>query len=613
MPGHHDPPETLDATPAGVAEPRRTPDGECILEGKGVAPGIAIGPVFLYARGGMTVEHRRLDPDEVEREVERFERAVERAERDLEKIITVARERLGETSAQIFDAQRLMLRDDQVYQAVLHHIRHDRCNADYAVKTVMTQHRRRLEASDSEYLRERANDLLDVQERLIRHLRRGKLLSSIDAETIVVAQTLTAADIVLFSRRQILGCAMDYGGPTSHVSIIARALGVPAVVGLQRVTERVQSGDTMILDGFEGRVIIHPTEDRLAHYRMRQERYRRLLQEQKSLIPLPAETLDGHRVTLRANLELEEELDLIEAYGADGIGLFRTEIQYLFTRRITPQEDDLYHQYRRIVEHVAPAVTTFRLLDMGGDKMLPMSHREHNPFLGWRGLRILLDRPELLHAQLRAILRAGAHGPTRLLVPMVTTLPEWRRLREHLAEVQDRLRHEGLPFAEQMPLGVMIEVPAAALMAEHLAAEADFLSIGTNDLTQYTLAVDRGNDLVAGLFQELHPAVLALIQKTVEGARRHGIPVSVCGEMAGDPRATAVLVGLGVSELSAVPAALPGVKRVIRAMNLDEARTLATQALQEIDAEAVRGRVETWLKQHGCGLLHDLNASEPAS
>ncbi len=573
------------------------------LQGLGVSPGIAIGPVYLYARAAFTVEHRELAPDEIEDEVDRFEWAVQSAEHGLEKILALAREKLGDESVQIFEAQSMMLRDEALYQEVVHRIRNKRCNADYAVMKVMTQHRQRMEASASEYLRDRAHDLQDVQERLIMHLRRGKHFSQIDPATIVVSENLTAADLLIFSKRGILGCALDRGGATSHVSIMARALGIPSVVSLHGITDVVQPDDLLIVDGIDGNVIINPDEETLAAYRTRQERYRRLLQEHKQLAPLPAETLDHVRVHLRANVEFLEELNVLKDYGSEGIGLMRTEVLLLMKgEEMKLEEEKQFESYKLVVQTVTPEPATFRLLDLGGDKMLPVAHREHNPFLGWRGARVLLDRPEMLVPQVRAILRASAFGPARILIPMVTNIEELRRFREIIEQVKDDLTKEGHASAADVPLGIMVEVPAVALMTDLFAKEVDFFSLGTNDLTQYTLAVDRGNDLVAGLYREIHPAVLRLIKRTIDAGEKHGIPVSLCGEMGGDPRVAPILVGLGIHELSASPSYLPEVKRVIRAINRSEAVELATRALLAKDAEEVSILLDHWLGDHGCKL-----------
>ena len=575
---------------------------ETVVRGIAASPGISIGPAYVYTRESWTEDRRELDAEEIKEELERFERAVERSERDLSKIIAITREKVGSESAAIFDAQRLMLRDEAMFDSVTTAIRKDHVNAGYAVEKIMDRHRKVMEASDSEYLRERAQDLTDVKDRLVRHLRKGRALSKIDPNHIVVAENLTAADMVLFSRRGVLGCAMDFGGPTSHVAIMARSLGVPAVVGLHGVTPHVKTGETVILDGIRGELILNPAEETLEAYRTRAERFQRLKAEEKDLVPLPSETLDGHHVRLEANLELREELPLVGEYGAEGIGLFRTEILFLMEGRLVVEEEAQYKVYRTVVDAVKPNPTTFRVIDLGGDKLLPMGHREHNPFLGWRGIRILLDKPELLMPQLRAILRASAHGPVRIMVPMVTEVGEIKAFREMLEKAQSDLTAEGVAYDSDVKVGLMIEVPSAALLADRFAPYADFFSIGTNDLTQYTLAVDRGNDLVAGLYQDLHPAVLMLIRRTVEAARGHGIPVSVCGEMATNLRAVPVLIGLGVDTLSASPVYLPSIKRVVRAMKRSEGRLLASEALQSKNAAEVGGRLDQWLDEHACGV-----------
>ncbi len=581
---------------------------ERVVEGIGVAPGIAIGPAYLYARAAFEVEERRIASEDMEGELARFEKAVSGSERDLRKIAAVAREKLGEGSADIFVAQALMLRDMAFYEAVVEHIRRDRMSADYAAHVVLSHYRQLLEAGESEYLRERANDMLDLQDRVVRHLRRGKILSTIDTESIVVAESLTAADIVLFSQRAILGTALDYGGATSHVSLMARALGLPAIVGMHGVTEQVASGDMLVLDGLTGRVVINPTEDTLAFYRDRQERYRQLQEEQKKIVSLPAQTLDGHNVRLAANLEFMEELELVEEYGAEGVGLFRTEVLFLMRKRVSLSEEEQFKAYRRIVESVSPHRTTFRMLDFGGDKMLPLGHREHNPFLGWRGVRVLLDKPDMLYPQLRAIVRASRFGPLRILLPMVTELNEVHAFKGILGTVYEELAKEGLQYDPDIPVGIMVEVPSVAIKAGRFAREVDFFSIGTNDLTQYTLAVDRGNDLVADKYQELDPAILQLIRQTVEEAHACGIEVSVCGELAARAIATPILLGLGIDEMSASPIYLPEVKRVLRSIRMEEARALADQALQARDAHEVTSLLKAWLREHDCDVASMLEA-----
>lgn len=575
---------------------------ERILNGIGVAPGIVVGKAYLYARAAFNVEQMRLEPEGIEDEIKRFEWAVSRCERDLKKISAIARDKLGEESAEIFEAQGLMLRDEALFSAVIEHIRLEHSNADYSVMHIMSQHRQRMEASESEYLRERAHDLQDVEDRIITHLRRGKLLSAIEPQSIVVSENLTAADLLLFSRREILGCALDHGGATSHVSIMARALGIPAVVSLHGLTEQVQTGEMIILDGQAGKVIVNPPKSTQADYERQELRRSRRRAEQRHLASLPAETLDNHRVGLHANIEFVEELDSLREHGAEGIGLMRTEVLLLMKGEGAISEEQQFRVYRQIVEKTAPLPTTFRLLDLGGDKMLPVAHREHNPFLGWRGIRVLLDKTDLLVPQLRALLRASADGPIQLLVPMVTNLAEIDHFKRILNSVKSDLQHEGRAFADHIPIGIMVEVPAVALLADRYAEEVDFFSLGTNDLTQYTLAVDRGNDLVSNLYRTLHPGVLTLIKNTIDAGKRHNIPVSLCGEMGGDAWETPILVGLGLESISASPSYLPEVKRIVRSIRFEDAQALANQALTMTSAEEVGSLLDAWHAEHALDL-----------
>ncbi len=599
------PPERATAEPG----PERP---EIRVKGIGVAPGVAIGPAYLFAAGAYQAEPDKLDADDTEAEVGRFERAVARSERELKKITLVARQKLGDGSAGIFDAQALILRDGQFFDAVKERIREDHAGAGWAVQTVLAEHRRRLGASPNAALRERAADFLDVQNRVLRNLQQGRAVSRIDEKRVVVAENLTAADILLFSRRGVLGVVLDFGGPTSHVSIMARALGVPAVVSLHELAERVEPGDTLVVDGFSGTVIVNPEPETLARAEAKADRFARISEDRDEIAAAPSATRDGHAVSLQANVEFREEFPLLHEYGAEGVGLFRTEMLFLTQGRALDEEQQ-YEIYRDAVIAAAPHPVTFRLLDLGGDKVLPMSRREANPFLGWRGIRILLDKPELLRPQLRAILRAAAHAagtPPRLLLPMVSGLPEVLQFKRELRRVCREMNEAGTEFCAEIPLGIMVEVPAVALLAPTFARHVDFFSIGTNDLTQFTLAVDRGNDLVADLYRELHPAVLALVKQTVDAAAEAGLPVSICGEIAADPRVTPLLVGLGIQTLSASPAYLTLVKRVLRAFTLEEAQDLARRALRQPDADAVRRLLDYFLACHNRDLAAILGLDE---
>ena len=585
----------MTTSPSSSSE--QTRPAERIFSVVAVAPGIAIGPVFQYDRETPNVEARTVDDGDVQRELDRLDESLNRAANDLRTVATMAREKLGGDSAAIFEAQQMMLRDEELLTQVRQRIREKQENAGHAFSTVLREHRRRLEASDHAYFRDRASDLVDVQSRVLRALRRGKL-ADVDPNSIILAEALTAADVLRFSRHGIRGCATSHGGATSHVSIIARALEIPALVGLDDEGFDVSDGDTAILDGLQGRLILHPTAETLEAYRAHRQRYQKVVQEHTRAAGLDCKTTDGRSITLRANVEFSEELGLLDRYGVDGIGLLRTEMFFLMQPDRSLDEDEQADAYREAVQASGDAGATVRLLDMGGDKLLPMAHREHNPFLGWRGIRVLLDRPELLRPQLRALLRANAHGSLRLLVPMVTSLTEIERVRTALDEERDRLAVNDVEHNADLPLGIMVEVPSVAQQAALFAEQVDFFSIGTNDLTQYTLAVDRGNDMVAHYFDALHPAVLALIKRTVEAADEAGIPTTICGEIAGDVLATPLLVGLGIDTMSASPTYLPSIQRVVRHLSHADAVAFAEAALAAPDGAAVRQHARDWMAEH---------------
>lgn len=585
MPPEAAPPEP----PAGNPEVRHV--------GRGVSPGIAIGPAFLFAAPELHQEERHLAEADVEAEVRRFDRARRRSIKELRKIAGFAREKLGETSAAIFEAQIMALEDGTLSEAVERLIISETIGADEAIRRALAGMRQRVESSPSEYLRERASDLADIQDRLLRNLQHTRAVSRIAPGHIVAAETITAADLLLFSRHQVLAVATDFGGPTSHVSIMARSLGIPAIVSLHGLSETIDGGETVVIDGFSGRVIVNPSEETLSYYRDRRERYRLRVADMRRELLLPAQTRCGEKITLRANIELDEELPLLRHNGAEGIGLFRTEMLLLERGRPLDELEQL-DVYRSVVRAAAPHVTTFRLLDLGGDKMLPMAHREHNPFLGWRGVRVLVDRPEIVRPQLRAIARVALDGPVRILVPMVSSLDEVRRIKDLFQETLDALENEGLPHTSEIPIGVMVEVPSVALAAEMFAAEVDFMSIGSNDLTQFVLAVDRGNDLVSDRYRELHPVVLRLIRETIVAGGKFKVPVSLCGEMAGNPRNAPLLIGLGLRELSASPTFLPDLKVAVRSITVAESEELANHALSLPDAQSVHTLTTQWMNEH---------------
>lgn len=573
---------------------------ECVIDGTGTAPGIAIGTAYCYDASAPTVRRDTIDPGEVDRELELLANAVQRAEQELETIRALTPEDLAADTDAIIEAQVLMLHDEDLLASLRSRIRDDCVSAGGAVQTVLSAHRARLEDSDDAYLRDRAGDLVDLEKRLLRSLRRGAIAANVDSHSVVVAQSLTATELLRFSRHRLLGCITAEGGTTSHVAIIAKALRVPVVVA-EEAPAAVASGDLVIVDGGEGRLIVHPSSDTLDDYRRRQSE-RDVRPSMAESAPRPVETRDGRPITVRANVGVASELDVLAAYGAEGIGLLRTELFLLAEGGGTLAEERQAEAYRRVGEAAGAAGATVRLLDLGGDERVPQLHagpREANPFLGWRGIRMLLDRPDdLLRPQVRALLRANRHAPLRMLVPMVTDIDEVHRTRAIVEEEADRLSAADVAHDPELPLGIMVEVPAAALRARAFAEAVDFLSIGTNDLTQYVLAVDRGNERVSARHDALHPAVLGLVQQTVEAGRATGTPVEVCGEVASDVQAVPILLGLGLSALSVAPQYLPAVQRIVRAVEHDEAQALAQASLAASDAASVRRRAREWVDAH---------------
>lgn len=551
---------------------------EIILTGIPAAPGIAIGQAYLYIKYAPVVEERSLHDGEVETEIQRLHHAVDKANKELNKILSFAQQKLGEAKAKILEAQVMIVNDRYLLESIINRIKTERKNAEYVVSTEIEKYRKLMLAAPDEYMHERAHDVDDLKNRIIRNLHEEKLISRLEGSPIIVSDTLTPADTVILSRNETLGYATDTGGITSHASLIARSLKLPAVVGLGEATKHVTTGDTVILDGFSGVLVVHPTPGRIHEYEMKRQRFSEFEAKLADLKDLPAKTLDGKSVELSANIEFEEEIEFVQLQGAQGIGLYRTE-SLLMGTGVFPSEEEQYENYKRIVDRIYPHTVIMRTFDIGGDKIEPRNIEEENPFLGWRGIRVLLDRPELLLTQLRALLRASARKNLAIMFPMVTDVGEVRRVKQFVHQAKEELKARKLRYDTHIPLGVMMEVPAAALMAADIAQEVDFLSIGTNDLVQYTLAVDRGNSIVSKLYQELHPAVLRTLKLIIDAGRKQKKWVGMCGEMAGNPLATILLVGMGLDEFSVIPAVLPEIKKIIRSIKYKDARECAKRAL----------------------------------
>jgi phosphotransferase system enzyme I (PtsI) len=548
-----------------------------VIEGIPASPGIAIGIALKYEKLKPKVVKKELKEEEVSGEIERFLMAIERSKSELRKILTLAVEKLGSKGAEIFEAQILMLDDKTIINKIIERIKEEKLNAEFIIQDEIEKYIKFMQDSGDDYLKERAHDLEDLKNRVIRNIQQQKWLSRFDTSRIVVAENLTPADTILFSRNQVLGYATDLGGMTSHTAILARALKIPAVVGLKEATKSIKTGDLVILDGYKGILIINPEQDVVEEYQNKIKRIAEFERKLEDFKFVPAVTIDGRKITILANIEFPEEVNEALESGAEGVGLFRTE--YIISNGTIPEEDEQFDEYLKVAEKVYPYKVVIRTFDVGGDKIFRDYHREENPFLGWRGIRIGLDKPEILLSQLRAILRASVKKNVWVMFPMVSSIDEVREAKKYIDMAKAQLKEKNIPFDENIKVGVMIETPSSALMAKEIAREVDFFSIGTNDLVQYTLAVDRGNETVAKIFQEFHPAVLRLIQFVVESAQRAKIPVSVCGEMAADPFATVLLVGFGLDELSVAPKMIPEIKRIIKTIKFKDAKRISKRAL----------------------------------
>jgi len=576
-----------------------SPPSTQILEGAGVAPGIAIGTGYRYVNANPDVERTHVPAREVENELTLLEEAFEQAQADLEDVRSAAQDQLDPGSAAIFEAQEMMLRDQEMLQAVRRRIRDEHESAAQSLSTVLRNHRRRLQNSDDEYLRDRARDLAELENRLLQILDQGHVAASVESNSIIVADRLTATDLLRFQERGIKGCAIVRGGRTSHVSIVARALDIPAVVGVNGAIDAISDHDQLIIDGLQGRLIARPNPDMLASYRRRRLQHQPAADVENWSSDQITKTTDDHRVRLRATVDSVETLKTLDDPGAEGIGLMRTEMLFLGRAVDALTENDQWEVYRQVAEKTADHGATIRLLDLGGDKLLPSAQGEDNPFLGWRGIRVLLDRrEELLRPQVRALLRASAHGPLRVLLPMVTRISEVHRVRSVFEEEAQRLASDGVDHDSSVPIGIMVEVPTTALQARPFAEVADFFSIGTNDLAQYVLAVDRGNPSVADHFDALHPSVLELVRQTVAAGQSTGTPVGVCGEVVSDVLAIPILVGLGLNELSLPPSYLPTARKIILDIAHADASVLADEACAAPDAETVRQLARDSIHRH---------------
>jgi phosphotransferase system enzyme I (PtsI) len=562
---------------------------DIILRGITVSPGIAIGPVFLYQEKGILIKGSLEPIEDVEGEINKFKTAIDKSKRELEDIKKNLVKKLGFTEANFLDVQILALEDAWILDETMKRIRDEKKDALQAVLEISQEVLAKFKKINDPYLKERITDIKDVTKRIIENIiesDKGKF--TFPSNSILVAEDLSPSDTAQLEKEKVLAFLTDFGGKTSHTAIMARALEIPAIVGLKEVTEKVHPGMKIIVDGYAGVVVLNPTEKTLKNYEKKKTHLLQIEEELLGLKTLPASTVDGFTIDLSANIEFAEDIDSAKKHGARGIGLYRTEFLYL-TRKELPDEETQYRIYKEVVDKTFPETVIFRTLDLGGDKIFEESYPENNPFLGWRAIRFSLHRKDIFKTQLRAILRTSDRRTVRIMFPMISDLEEVKEAKRVLRDAMDELEKEGHTVDRKMEIGIMVEIPSVAILADAFARESDFFSIGSNDLTQYILAVDRTNENIASLYDHLHPAVLRTINVIIEAAHRNSKWVGICGEIAGDPIAIPVLIGLGVDELSASPIVIPEVKKVIRTLSFKESKEIAKKCLRFSTPAEVRG------------------------
>lgn len=586
------------------------------FSGIGASNGLVLGKALVFPPTSLAEGPSYCDASEIDAELSRFEEALEKTKVELEELRLQLHGHLGEGHARILDAQLLLLEDEEVLRVTRGFVRERLMSAGSAFARAIGEALVPLHLSGESLFRERIEDFRDVEQRVLRTLRGGQEpRPELEEPVIIVASQLSPSETAALEPAFILGFCIDEGGPSGHTAIIARSLGVPCVVGLGSMSRQVRSGEDLMVDGMSGQIVIGPEAKVRERFAARVRRRRQAEEKLNSLRTLPATTPDGHTVELAANVELPVEISLAIKNGAEGIGLLRTEYFYFLQGQI-PAEEEQFEAYREVVSSANGKTVIFRVLDVGGDKLLTAmgGFREYNPFLGWRGVRYLLSNPDLLRSQLRALYRVSALGPVKIMVPMITDVSELRKVKEIAERCRQELIQEGKAIADEVELGIMVETPAAVAMAPELAKECDFFSIGTNDLTQYIMAVDRTNARVAYLHRPSHPAVLRAIKQTIDAAHEAGIWVGLCGEMGGTPSLAVLLMGMGIDEISTNAATVPLVKKAIRSFPFAKARMWAEEALAFSTADEVENFLRVKAQRGLRGILQEeQNASiDPA-
>ncbi len=570
------------------------------LKGIPAAPGIVMGKAHVFGAEELLPPRRSIAAREIPAEIDRFKKALAETKKEIVAIEEKISRDMGVEHGRIFSAHLLVLEDTVLVEEVISRLKKRKRNIESIFAEVLDKYINVLSEAKDEYLRDRISDITDVGKRILKNLMGTKDIGmqEITEKCIVIAYDLSPSDTAMMHKGRVVGFATDIGGRTSHTAIMAKSLEIPAVVGLENVTDIVQNGDMVILDGIHGAVIVNPTRRFIEKYEKEKRRYEHLERELVDLRSLSSETLDGKKVILAGNIELPEDVASLVSHGAEGIGLYRTEYFYM-NRRDLPSEEEQFNAYKSVAMRIKPHYVIVRTLDLGGDKFLSQLDvpREMNPFLGWRAIRFCLARPDIFKSQLRAILRASVFGKLKLMYPMISGVEEFRQANAVLEEVKRELKKKGIAFNENIQVGAMIEVPSAAMTSDVLAKEAAFFSIGTNDLIQYTLAVDRVNEKIAYLYEPTHPAVLNLIKMVIDNGHKENIPVGLCGEMAGDLSLVMILLGLGLDEFSTSPIAVPEVKKIVRSVKYSDVKEIAEKVLSMHTGKEVQLFAKAKLKE----------------
>ena len=572
------------------------------IQGIPASPGIAFGEAYVYNQD-LFIPKYSISDRQVELEIDRFYLALRKTKEEYEFLKIKIINEMTEDEGKFLDTHILMTEDQTLINEVVDKIRTEKKNVEWITFQVVDTLVKKFKQLEDEYFQDRANDVLDIGKKIIQRLlsKKSVSLSDIDKDVIIVSSNLTVSDTASMNKKHVLGFVTELGGRTSHVAILARALGIPAVVGISNVTHRINTSDNIIIDGVHGKIILNPDDKTVNHYKKEKENHDRIESGYMVLKDLPAETLDGRRIVLKANMEIpEQEIDSVIYHGAEGIGLYRSEFLYLSKKqKALPSEEQQFSAYKFILEQFPDHDVTIRTLDLGGDKVLEnITEREINPNLGWRAIRFCLAMPEIFKTQLRALYRASVYGNLKIMFPLITGVEEIAEIKKLIDEVKKELKKENIKFKENIPLGIMVETPSSVMISDSLAKCVDFFSIGTNDLIQYTLACDRGNEKVAYLYRPLHPAILKMLKIAIDNAHNANIRISLCGEMGSEIENIIILLGLGIDEISMGPTSILAVKDIIRSIKYEDTKKITEELLNMDDHNEIKKKLGDWIRQN---------------